>query len=235
MSVSGGTSGYGSSSVSGSAVTVSSSTSGSSDTNETNANMVTAFTISPDESMMISISVDELDILSVAEGQSADVTFDALENQTFTGTITGISNTANVNGGVAKYTVDIEVPKDENMRVGMNASATIKVEDKQDILLLPSIALQERGDSVFVYTEQAEDGTLSGEVEVETGLSDGTNVEIVNGLSEGDTVYYTRVGNDSSESGFGRGERGDFNRGDMPDMGNMPDMGGRGGMTPPNQ
>lgn len=235
VSVSGGTSGYGSSSVSGSAVTVSSSTSGSSDTNETNANMVTAFTISPDESMMISISVDELDILSVAEGQSADVTFDALENQTFTGTITGISNTANVNGGVAKYTVDIEVPKDENMRVGMNASATIKVEDKQDILLLPSIALQERGDSVFVYTEQAEDGTLSGEVEVETGLSDGTNVEIVNGLSEGDTVYYTRVGNDSSESGFGRGERGDFNRGDMPDMGNMPDMGGRGGMTPPNQ
>lgn len=235
VSVSGGS--QGSSSASGSAVSVSSTTASSaSDSDSTSSNTVTAFTISPDENMTLSISVDELDILSVEKGQSADITFDALEDQTFTGTITGISDTASVNGGVAKYTVEIEVSRDENMRVGMNASATIKVEDKQDILVIPAIALQERGDTVFVYTEQAEDGTLSGEVEVETGLSDGSQVEIVSGLSEGDTVYYTRVKNDSTSSGgFERGgfERGNFEKGNMPDMGNM--GGDRGGMTPPNQ
>ena len=203
-------------------------------------NSVTAFTVSPDESMELAISVDELDILSISEGQSADITFDALEDQTFTGTVASISGTASVNGGVAKYTVKIEVPKDENMRIGMNASATIKVEDKQDILLIPSAALQERGDKTFVYTGQSEDGTLQDEAEVETGLSDGSNVEITGGLSEGDTVYYTRTEGESRNSGTGG-----FGDGQMPSMpsdmqggpGGNGKGGGQGGPggTPPNQ
>ena len=204
------------------------------------SNSVTAFTVSPDESMELAISVDELDILSISEGQSADITFDALEDQTFTGTVASISGTASVNGGVAKYTVKIEVPKDENMRIGMNASATIKVEDKQDILLIPSAALQERGDKTFVYTGQSEDGTLQDEAEVETGLSDGSNVEITGGLSEGDTVYYTRTEGESRNSGAGG-----FGDGQMPSMpsdmqggpGGNGKGGGQGGPggTPPNQ
>ena len=204
------------------------------------SNSVTAFTVSPDESMELAISVDELDILSISEGQSADITFDALEDQIFTGTVASISGTASVNGGVAKYTVKIEVPKDENMRIGMNASATIKVEDKQDILLIPSAALQERGDKTFVYTGQSEDGTLQDEAEVETGLSDGSNVEITGGLSEGDTVYYTRTEGESRNSGSGG-----FGDGQMPSMpsdmqggpGGNGKGGGQGGPggTPPNQ
>ena len=235
VSVSGGSQGgsSGTGSVSGSLVSTSASTSSGS-TDSTAGNQVVAFTVSPDESMTLSISVDELDILSVEKGQSADITFDALEDQTFTGTITSISDTASVSGGVAKYTVEIQVPRDENMRVGMNASATIKVEEKQDILLLPSIALQEKGETTFVYTSQEEDSTLSGEVEVETGLSDGSRVEIISGLSEGDTVYYTRVKNESTTTGFGRGgfEQGGFNKGTMPNMG---DGGNRGNMMPPMQ
>lgn len=224
-----------------SASATSASTASSTQDSESNISDVTAFTVSPDETMKLSISVDELDILSIAEGQRADITFDALENQTFTGTVTSISGTASVNGGVAKYTVEIEMEKDDNMRIGMNASATIKVEDAEDILLIPSAALQERGDSTFVYTGQSEDGTLTDEVEVETGLSDGSNVEITSGLSEGDTVYYTRTISDS-QSGDMQGFRG-FGDGQMPSMpsdmqggpsGGSGQGGGPGG-TPPNQ
>ena len=224
-----------------SASATSASTASSTQDSESNISDVTAFTVSPDETMNLSISVDELDILSIAEGQSADITFDALENQTFTGTVTSISGTASVNGGVAKYTVEIEMEKDDNMRIGMNASATIKVEDAEDILLIPSAALQERGDSTFAYTGQSEDGTLTDEVEVETGLSDGSNVEITSGLSEGDTVYYTRTISDS-QSGDMQGFGG-FGDGQMPSMpsdmqggpsGGSGQGGGPGG-TPPNQ
>lgn len=224
-----------------SASATSASTASSTQDSESNISDVTAFTVSPDETMNLSISVDELDILSIAEGQRADITFDALENQTFTGTVTSISGTASVNGGVAKYTVEIEMEKDDNMRIGMNASATIKVEDAEDILLIPSAALQERGDSTFVYTGQSEDGTLTDEVEVETGLSDGSNVEITSGLSEGDTVYYTRTISDS-QSGDMQGFGG-FGDGQMPSMpsdmqggpsGGSGQGGGPGG-TPPNQ
>ena len=98
------------------------------------------------------------------------------------------------------------------MKQGMNASATITIEEKDQILTLPMNALQEQGDQTFVYTEKSEDGTLSGEVEIETGLTDGNTVEITSGLSEGETVYYMRSdGNSTGSSNSG-----------------MPDMGGDG-------
>ena len=173
---------------------------------------VTAFTISSDENMCLSVSVDELDINSVELGQTAEITFDAIEDKTFEGEVTKIGNSASVSGGVAKYTVEIKVPKDDQMKQGMNASATITIEEKDQILTLPMNALQEQGDRTFVYTEKSEDGTLSGEVEIETGLTDGNTVEITSGLSEGETVYYMRSdGNSTGSSNSG-----------------MPDMGGDG-------
>lgn len=202
---------------------------------------VTAFTISPDENMLLSVSVDELDINSVELGQTAVVTFDAIEDQEFEGEVTSIGNTASVNGGVAKYAVVLTVAKEEQMREGMNASATITIEKKEQVLTLPMNALQEQGDRVFVYTVQNEDGTLSGETEVTTGLSDGSTVEITEGLSQGDTVYYTRTGNTSESGGKGMGEAegrggGDFERdlgGDFGGFGGGSQGGGNQGGGPP--
>ena len=62
-----------------------------------------------------------------------------------------ISDSASVSGGVARYAVKIELAKDENMRAGMNASATITIESKEDIITIPLNALQEQGGKTFVY------------------------------------------------------------------------------------
>lgn len=209
------------------------------DTDSQYSTDTTAFTISGDTSMLLSVSVDELDINSVTQGQTADVTFDAIEDKTFEGTVTKVSNTASASGGVAKYTVEITVPKDEKMKAGMNASATITIEEKENIVTIPVNALQERGEEVFVYTEQDDEGNLSGEQQVTTGLSDGENVEITEGLSEGDVVYYQKTGggNTSSDTGFsmpgndmGDMEMPDFSQfGNMGDMENMPGGGNMGG------
>ena len=197
----------------------------------------TAFTISGDTSMLLSVSVDELDINSVEQGQTAQVTFDAIEDKTFEGTVTKVGNTASASGGVVKYTVEITIPKDEEMKAGMNASATITIEEKENIVTIPVNALQERGEEVFVYTEQDDEGNLSGEQQVTTGLSDGENVEITEGLSEGDVVYYQKTGggNTSSDTGFSMpgGDMGDMPGGDMGNMsggGNMGNMPGGGDM-----
>ena len=209
------------------------------DTDSQYSTDTTAFTISGDTSMLLSVSVDELDINSVTQGQTADVTFDAIEDKTFEGTVTKVSNTASASGGVAKYTVEITVPKDEKMKAGMNASATITIEEKENIVTIPVNALQERGEEVFVYTEQDDEGNLSGEQQVTTGLSDGENVEITEGLSEGDVVYYQKTGggNTSSDTGFSMPgndmedmEMPDFSQfGNMGDMENMPGGGNMGG------
>lgn len=198
---------------------------------------VALFTISPDDTMTLEVSVDELDINSVEIGQEAAVTFDAIEDKEFTGEVTEIGNTALVNGGVAKYTVSVSVPKDEEMKQGMNASATITIENRENVITIPVNALQEKGNKVFVYTEKDEDGNLSGETEVTTGLSDGTTVEITEGLSEGGTVYYNKSGNTDSGSGNdsgmpdGMGDFGDMSGGPggNSDSGNSGGPGGNGG------
>lgn len=188
----------------------------------------TAFTISGNEKVILSVNVDELDINSVSEGQEAKITFDAIEDETFTGTVTNIDQEASASNGVAKYAVDITLEKKDQMKVGMNASATIVIEEKKDVLTIPVNALQERKNEVFVYTSQDENGNLTGEKAVTTGLSNGETVEITEGLSEGDTVYYQKTGNTSSNnsqqgmpggdmqmpggSGSGMGDRGDFQK-----------------------
>ena len=59
------------------------------------------------------------------------------------------------------------------------------------MLLIPSAALIEQDGQTMVYTAyDAKTQTLSDPVPVEIGLSDGERVQILSGLSEGDTVWY---------------------------------------------
>ena len=192
---------------------------------------VTAFTLASNDSMILSVSVDELDINSVSKDQEAEVTLDALEDSSFTGTGTKVGSSSQSSGnGVAKYTVEITIPKDAQMKEGMNASAVITVEEKKDVVTIPVNALQEKGDKTFVYTKKDDEGNLSGEQEVSTGLSDGDKVEITDGLSEGDTVYYQKTGNtqgtDSGQTPQQGGGPGNMEQPSGGGMGEMPSGGG---------
>ena len=195
-----------------------------------------AFSIASATEASVSINVDELDILSVKEGQTATVTLDALDGQEFEGTITEVSNEASSGNSSAKYPVTITFEKTDDMLLGMSASATIHVNEAEDAVLIPVDALQEKGDSTFVYTKKDSDGNLSGEVEVETGISNGSQVEITSGLEEGDTVYYLKA--ESSDTGSGQNMPGgmdgqggmpDMNGGEAPSGGQAPSGGGPGG------
>lgn len=216
---SGGSSGA-SSSASGSAGT------DASETAEYNSYETAAFSIAEQEKTTVSINVDELDILSVKEGQTAEITLDALEDQSFQGTITGISQAVSGSGST-KYPVEISLERTEDMRIGMSASATIYIEEAENAVLIPVSALQEKADKTFVYTESDGEGKLSGETEVTTGLSDGSRVEITGGLSEGDTVYYLRTGSEDGDSSLSfPGMGGMPGGGEMPGDGQMPGGGG---------
>ncbi|MCI8495414.1 MAG: biotin/lipoyl-binding protein [Lachnospiraceae bacterium] len=198
---------------------------------DTESGEVTAFTMAESDTMILTVNVDELDINSVSKEQQAEIALDAIEGESFTGTVAKIGSSASSSGGVAKYAVELTVLRDERMKAGMNASATITIEKREDVVTIPVNALQERGNHVFLYTETDNEGNLSGEQEVTTGLSDADTVEIVEGLSEGDTVYYQKRGNLSGQ-GFDRmngdfGERAEemFQKGPGGSMGEMPQGG----------
>ncbi|MCD8143302.1 MAG: Ig-like domain-containing protein, partial [Clostridiales bacterium] len=152
----------------------------------------TILSITPRDCMTISISVDELDILSLTEGQEAVITLDALTGQSFTGTVTALDTSGTNSGGNTKFTAEITMARTEDMLAGMNASVLITLDTTGDVLIIPEAALVEEGNATYVYTSyDASSDTLGDLVEVETGVSDGANVEICSGLSSGDSYYYS--------------------------------------------
>lgn len=199
--------------------------SGSTATSQYSTYETAAFSIASDDKAKVSINVDELDITSVKTGQTAKITLDAIEGEEFEGTITSVSSEASSGSSSAKYPVEITFDKTDDMRIGMTASASISIDEAEDAVLIPVDALQEKGGKTFVYTKKDSDGNLSGEVEVETGLSNGNKVEITSGLESGDTVYYlktTSSGSSNSQQDMQGGPGG--NGGEAPS-----DMGGSGG------
>ncbi len=179
----------------------------------------TLLSITPQDSMTITITVDELDILSLAVGQEAQVTLDALPGQSFDGVVTAIDTSGSNSGGSSKYSVEVTIDRNESMLVGMNASVKITISTTEDVLTIPEAALVEEDSIVYVYTSYDEEtDTLGDPVEVTTGLSDGENVEILSGLSEGDEYWYSyldtvnysvaSVGSSSSSFSFSFGGMG---------------------------
>ena len=188
-------------------------------------------TLSTDEKMSVTISVDEADILSLEVGQTVTVSVSSVSEDSFEGTLTEINRTSSSSG---TYSAVIEIAKTEGMLSGMTASVSVRIEGVDDAILIPIEALHKTSDGAYVYTSYNEElQEYGGKVDVVTGLENSTYVEIKSGLSVGDTVYYTE-----QQSGFGNFSGGNFpggsggfpggNGGQMPDFGGgeMPDFGG---------
>lgn len=143
------------------------------------------------ESMSVTISVDELDILSISDDRPVKITLEALKGQEFTGTIIGIGRIGVNEGGNTKYSVTVSLPKEENLIAGMNAAVKITTAESEAAVTIPVAALVESAGKTYVYTNYDEkQDVLGGLVEVKTGVSDGTIVEILSGIENGSKVFY---------------------------------------------
>ena len=177
----------------------------------------------------MTLNIDELDIDNVEVGQTVNVTSDAKEGQTFTGVVTKVSVVGTTSGGTTTYPVTVRIDETDGLRPGMNVDAEIVLSSADDVLAIPSLAVN-RGDTVLVTSDspsaanaleqEAPEGYAY--VQVTTGVSDDSYIEITSGLQEGDTVAYLRT----ASSGSGNMMMGGMPGGDM--GGGMP--GGGGGM-----
>lgn len=166
------------------------------DTTKKDAAVITA-----DEEMTVQIQVDELDIRTLETGMEATVTLDALPGSSFTGAITSINPYGENSGGNTKYTVTVTLPRDEKMRSGMNASVKITTGVSGKVPTVPAAAVVFDAGKSWLYTGYNEKtDTLTDPVEIQTGLSDGSLVELLSGLSEGSSFYYRYA--DSIEYSF---------------------------------
>ncbi len=130
------------------------------------------------------VSVDELDVFSVAVGQSAEVQFDGIPDKTFDATVTKISSAGQVANGFTTYALTLSVIDDGTLRSGLNGTVSIVVGQRSGVLILPVEAVSEDADGSYVTLKDSPQT----KVPVQVGLSDGRSVEILSGLSAGDTV-----------------------------------------------
>ncbi|MBM4457413.1 MAG: efflux RND transporter periplasmic adaptor subunit [Chloroflexi bacterium] len=142
------------------------------------------------KSLQVLASVDETAIRRVAVGQSAQVTFDALPGRSLRGQVTAVPLQGALQGGVTVYEAPIALSGAQELPllVGMTANVQIQVGQAANALLVPTMALQRRGNSYQVLTPNPADPAAPQAVAVEVGLSDGVNTQIVRGLSLGDKV-----------------------------------------------
>lgn len=149
-------------------------------------------TVTPQDTVSLSITLDEHDITKVFAGMEAEVKVEALRDQVFEAKVVEIGTSGTNNGGSSKFTVKLELPGDENVLDGMSATATIPLYTRMDVMTIPVEALVEEGARTVVYTALDEKtGQPADPVEVEVGLSDGETAEILSGLKLGDTYYYS--------------------------------------------
>lgn len=147
------------------------------------------------------MSVDELDVQSVKVGQTVEVTADACEGRTFSGTVTNVSLAGSYSNGVTNYPVTVTLEASDELLPGMNVDGNIIISQAEDVLTIPVDCLM-RGNRVYVKDDsvtEASGAVPAGfrSVEVETGLMNDDYVEIISGLSEGDEVYVSQSSKDS--------------------------------------
>ncbi len=148
-------------------------------------------TVTPLDTMTVTIAVDEKDIAGVKTGMTAQLTMNALPDETFEGQVTRVAQTGSGSGGSSKFDVEITLSRESDMLPGMSATAELTLYEKMDVLTLPVAALRDEGGKTLVYTgKDKKTGEPANPVEVTTGLSDGENVEILSGIDSGTTVYY---------------------------------------------
>ena len=106
------------------------------------------------DSLEFQVSIDELDISSIAVGQDVKITADALAETTdnpLAGKVTRISMEGASSNGVTTYPVTISVDKNDKLKAGMNVNGEIITSSKADVLMVPVEAVTKMGNNSFVY------------------------------------------------------------------------------------
>jgi HlyD family secretion protein len=138
-------------------------------------------------SLLFKGTVDEIDVGKIADGLAAEIQIGALPDSKILGRVDRIFPKAKKEGNATLFDIwiFIEDPAGVTLRAGFSATASIQIRERKQVILLPErLVLFEDGKKFVEIPE----GEATKKVEIRTGLSDGLNIEILDGLKEGDKV-----------------------------------------------
>jgi multidrug efflux pump subunit AcrA (membrane-fusion protein) len=147
----------------------------------------------------VKVQANEVDITSIHAGQKATMTLSAFPDKTFVGSVDQVDTAGTISSGVVTYNVYVTfVAPPSDIKPGMSASVTIQTARKDNVLMVPTGAVQTTNGQATVRV--LTNGKISS-VPVETGLSSDTDIEITSGLSEGETVVTNIITSTTQSTG----------------------------------
>lgn len=153
--------------------------------------------------MLIKPEISEGDITKLKKGQEVEFTIlslpekvyrakiDSIDPATTTLTDDEYEESASDTEAVYYYANVIVDNKDNNLRIGMTTTNTIKVAEAKDVITIPTTALYKKGDKYYVRTLGEKE--VVEEKEVKIGINDDMNTEIKSGLKEGEKLILTEM------------------------------------------
>jgi len=144
-------------------------------------------------------NIDETEVGSLVEGMPMRISIGALPDYSSEAALEYISPKATENNGANQFEIKaaLQVTSGHMIRSGYSANAEIELERAEGVLTIPESALEFDGDDTYVWRLNAAGGY--DRVQVTTGLSDGVNIEIKSGLSQGDKLRGPRIINTEEE------------------------------------
>ena len=158
----------------------------------------TIATIADMSKMIFEGKVDESEVGNLEEGKDIKVILGAINEKEFPAVLTFVAPKGVEENGAVQFTIkaDVTIEASTKIRAGYSANAEIEIESKDSILVIKEALLQFNRITEKPYVElQNENGNFT-KKNVEIGLSDGINVEILEGIEEGDKI---KVWNKASE------------------------------------
>lgn len=136
-------------------------------------------------------NVDETEVGRIHEGTPVKITLGALQDMKFDAVLEYISPKSVENNGANQFEIKaaITVPDSITIRSGYSANAEIELQRANNALTVPESAIEFSGDSTFVYvlTDSVPTQKFTRR-QVQTGISDGVNIEIKSGLKANESI-----------------------------------------------
>lgn len=146
------------------------------------------FSIVDPETVYFAAEISEFEVPRVTTEQKVLLTLDAFPDEVIEARAESISftSTTTSTGGTA-FIAKIPLPSNigNRYKIGMNGEVEFVIDEKEDVLLIPITSLVEEDDKEYVWVVENQ---VAKKVEVKTGSSSINNIEITDGLSEGDIV-----------------------------------------------
>lgn len=158
----------------------------------------TIATIADMSKMIFEGKVDESEVGKLVEGTEIVVILGAINEKEFPAVLTFVAPKGVEQNGAVQFTIkaDVEIEPSTKIRAGYSANAEIEIESKDSVLVIKEALLQFNSitEKPFVELQKANGNFIKKNVEI--GLSDGINIEIIEGVEEGDKI---KVWNKASE------------------------------------